>query len=58
MISSRRPDYKALLRVLTSNKEAVLAIPHEDIPGDHREAGVLGAPLEAGIFLYTDLQQL
>lgn len=58
MITSQRPDYKDLLRVLTSNKEDVLAIPHEDIPADHTEAGVLGAPLEAGIFLYRDLQQL
>ena len=58
MVTSERPDYKTLLRVLTSNKENVLAIPHEDIPADHCEAAVLGAPLEAGIFLYIDLQQL
>ena len=58
MITSERPDYKTLLRVLTSNKGDVLAIPHEDIPADHSEAGILGAPLQAGIFLYIDLQQL
>lgn len=56
MIASERPDYKTMLRVLISNKEAVLSIPHEEITKDHGQAGVLGAPLEVGRFLYTSLQ--
>ncbi len=40
---------------LTGTKEAVLSIPEED-SSTHPLAGVLGAPLEAGENVYTQLQ--
>lgn len=57
MTASERPDYKTMLKVLTSNKETVLAVVHEEDTEGHSQATVLGAPLEAGQFLYKSLQQ-
>ena len=56
MTASERPDYKTMLKVLTSNKETVLAVVHEEGTEGHSQATVLGAPLEAGQFLYKRLQ--
>ena len=39
-----------------TDKEAALVTPREEVADGHSEAGVLGAPLEAGQDLYTDLQ--
>ena len=55
MTASERPEYKAMLKVLTSNKETVLAIDQEEVSEGHTQATVLGAPLEAGNFLYKNL---
>ena len=56
MTSSERPSYTEVLRVLTSTKEDVLAIPPEEVEEGHSLAMVLGAPLEAGKHLYKSLQ--
>ena len=56
MTSSERPSYTEILKVLTSKKEDVLAIPPEEVEEGHSLAMVLGAPLEAGKHLYDNLQ--
>ena len=56
MTSSERPSYTEVLRVLTSTKEDVLAIPPEEVEEGHSLAMVLGAPLETGKHLYKSLQ--
>ena len=54
--ASLRPGFRDLLLALLENEEAVLTIP-EDALATHAQAGVLGAPLEAGVDMYHAAQQ-
>ena len=54
-VSGDRPAFRELVIALTGTKDKVLSIPQEALD-THQVAGVLGAPLEAGQKLYTDLQ--
>ena len=56
MTASERPSYTDILRVLTSKKEEVLALPPKEVDEGHPLAVVLGAPLEADKHLYKNLQ--
>lgn len=52
---SDRPGFREMLLFLLENKSVVLHIPPQDMTS-HPLAGVLGAPLEAGEKMYTELQ--
>ena len=54
--ASLRPGFRDLLFALLDNEEAVLTIP-DDALETHAQAGVLGAPLEAGMNMYYAMQQ-
>ena len=50
-----RPTFFELLQTLASYEAALFAWSEED-KAVHPQAAVLGAPLEAGLDLYTELQ--
>ena len=50
-----RPEFREILLGLLENESVVLVIPPED-KATHPQAGVLGAPLEAGQRMYSALQ--
>lgn len=54
---STRPTFKDILAALLHDEAKVLDIPVEDA-STHEQASLLGAPLEAGENMYSDLQQL
>ena len=56
-IARRRPTFRDLLLALVENETVVLHIPPEAM-NSHPQAGVLGAPLEAGENMYKDTQGL
>ena len=51
-----RPDFNDIMLLLLQPDKSILVIPEKDL-GTHPQAGVLGAPLEAGEGMYTDLQK-
>ena len=53
--TEERPTFRELLFPLISNQETAMVVPQEDL-ATHQLAGVLGAPLEAGVGMYKDLQ--
>ncbi|XP_019855452.1 PREDICTED: uncharacterized protein LOC100635491 [Amphimedon queenslandica] len=55
--SKKRPSFNEIMLLLLKDDSTLLLIPDEDRLA-HSEAGQLGAPLEAGDKLYTDLQSM
>ena len=53
---SQRPSFRDIVLILVGSEEMVLNIPEED-SSTNPLAGVLGAPLEAGENMYSDLQR-
>ena len=51
-----RPSFQELLLSLLGQEEQVLEIPAKDA-SSHVQAGILGAPLEAGKDMYSELRQ-
>ena len=51
-----RPSFRDIVITLNGSKEKVLNIPEED-SSTNPLAGVLGAPLEAGENMYSELQK-
>ena len=54
--TSIRPAFRDIVLTLVGSEQMVLNIPEED-SSSNPLAGVLGAPLEAGENMYTDLQK-
>ena len=54
--SHNRPQFRDIHQILSQNDEHVLKIPDKDLQ-THSQAGVLGAPLEAGENMYIDIQK-
>ena len=54
--TSLRPGFRDIVLTLVGSEQMVLNIPEED-SSSNPLAGVLGAPLEAGENMYTDLQK-
>ena len=54
--SSERPSFRDIVLTLASGEKNVLNIPEED-SSTNPLAGVLGAPLEAGENMYSELQR-
>ena len=54
--SSERPSFRDIVLTLVGGVENVLNIPEED-SSTNPLAGVLGAPLEAGENMYSELQR-
>ena len=52
-----RPSFREMLLCLLENKTVVLTIPSR-AKSSHPQAGVLGAPIEAGQSMYTELQNM
>ncbi len=50
-----RPGFRDIVLMLVGSEEMVLSIPEED-SSTNPLAGVLGAPLEAGENMYSQLQ--
>ena len=50
-----RPDFNDIMLVLLRTDKNILVIPEKDL-ATHPQAGVLGAPLEAGEGMYADLR--
>ena len=55
--SRERPDFSGIMLVLLKTNKSICVIPEKEL-GTHPQAGVLGAPLEAGEGMYIDLQKL
>ena len=53
--SSQRPGFRDIVLMLVGSEKMVLNIPEED-SSTNLLAGVLGAPLEAGKNMYSQLQ--
>ena len=53
--SSQRPGFRDIVLMLVGSEKMVLSIPEED-SSTNPLAGVLGAPLEAGKNMYSQLQ--
>ena len=53
--TSQRPSFHDIVLTLVGSEEMVLNIPEKD-SSTNPLAGVLGAPLEAGENMYTELQ--
>ena len=51
----QRPSFRKLLLTLLDDPEDVLAVPSEAV-ATYPNAGVLGSSLEAGTYMYRDLQ--
>ena len=51
----QRPGFRDTLLALLENEQEVMSIPRMDI-GSNSLAVVLGAPLDAGFNMYTELQ--
>ena len=56
-VAGDRPSFRNMLLCLLENKTVVLTIPSRD-KSSHHQAGVLGAPIEAGERMYTELQNI
>ena len=52
---SSRPQFTDIVHTLSQSEDQLLYIP-EVVTRDHPQAAILGAPLEAGRNLYTQLQ--
>ena len=52
---SARPQFREIVETLSQPESLLLRIP-EEVSEGHPQASVLGAPLEAGRNLYTELQ--
>ena len=52
---SGRPQFREIVETLSQPESLLLHIP-EEVTRGHPQASVLGAPLEAGRNLYTELQ--
>ncbi len=52
---SHRPDFRSLLLTLLEHRDSPLTLTLPE--GVHPKAGTLGAPLEVGEELYSDLQK-
>ena len=53
--STLRPMFRDILAILIGHKGTVLSIP-DNIVGANTPASVLGAPLDASVTLYSDIQ--
>ncbi len=54
--ASLRPEFRSILLSLLKLKDSPLSLP-DDVLLPHPQAGTLGAPLEEGEGLHSDLQQ-
>ena len=54
-VARERPSFHDITLLLDQNEAVVLEIPQEDL-SSHPKAGELGASLEAGKNLYSELQ--
>ena len=54
-VARERPSFHDIMLLLDQNKPVVLEIPQEDL-ASHPKAGELGASLEAGKNMYSELQ--
>ena len=52
---SARPQFREIVQTLSQSEDELLFIP-EEVTRGHPQASILGAPLEAGRDLYTQLQ--
>ena len=52
---SARPQFREIVKTLSQPEHELLHIP-EEVSKGHPQASILGAPLEAGSNLYTELQ--
>ena len=52
---SGRPQFREIVQTLSQSEDELLFIP-EEVTRGHPQASILGAPLEAGRDLYTQLQ--
>ena len=52
---SARPQFREIVQTLSQSEDELLFVP-EGVTRAHPQASVLGAPLEAGRDLYTQLQ--
>ena len=52
-----RPQFREIVETLSQPETLLLHIP-EEVTRGHPQASVLGAPLEAGRNLYTELQNI
>ena len=55
--SKKRPSFNEIMLLLLKEDQTLLLIPEDDLL-THSQAGQLGAGLDAGEKLYTDLQSL
>ena len=51
-----RPSFREVVQALLEHEDSLLHIPPEAL-SSHSQAGMLGAPLEAGTLMYTDVQR-
>ena len=52
-----RPSFREVVQALLEHEDSLLHIPPEAL-SSHSQAGMLGAPLEAGMLMYTDTQKM
>ena len=52
-----RPSFREVVQELLKHEDSLLHIPPEAL-SSHSQAGILGAPLKAGMLMYTDTQQM
>ena len=54
--AKRRPTFRDVLLTMLENESVVLHIS-SDVTDSHAQAATLGAPLEAALNMYTDVQK-
>ena len=55
--ANKRPSFREVVQALLEHEDSLLHIPPEAL-SSHSQAGMLGAPLEAGMLMYTDTQEM
>ena len=55
-IARERPSFQNIVLLLNQSEQVLLEIPEEAL-SSHPQAGELGAPLEAGQNMYSELQR-
>ena len=53
----RRPSFREVVQKLLKHEDSLLHIPPKAL-SSHSQAGILGAPLKAGMLMYTDTQHI
>ena len=56
-MTSCRPSFREVVQALLEHEDSLLHIPPEAL-SSHSQAGMLGAPLEAGMLMYTGTQEM